>query len=124
MKLTLACTREADGRWLAEVSQLPGVLAYGISEAAAMATAQALALRVLAERIEEGTNAPGDISLSIIGTPPWVGGGRPRTSVPSARELAYAAWLAAEVQEAIDDDGPTLSTEEAMRQVHAAVFGE
>ena len=44
--------REDDGRWLAEVLELPGVLAYGDSQDAAVSKVQALALRVLAERLE------------------------------------------------------------------------
>jgi len=54
MNLTLEVEREEDGRWLAEVPELPGVLAYGSSAAEAMARAEVLALRVLAERIEQG----------------------------------------------------------------------
>jgi predicted RNase H-like HicB family nuclease len=46
--------REEDGRWIAEVPALPGVLAYGATREAAIANAQALALRVLAERLERG----------------------------------------------------------------------
>lgn len=45
--------READGRWIAEVPELPGVMAYGSTEEGAIRAAQALALRVLADRIEE-----------------------------------------------------------------------
>ncbi|MGC2527785.1 MAG: hypothetical protein WA639_08560 [Candidatus Acidiferrum sp.] len=44
--------REVDGRWIAEVLDLPGVMAYGSTENEAVASAQALALRVLADRIE------------------------------------------------------------------------
>jgi len=44
---------ETDGRWIAEITDLPGVLAYGSTEREAVASAQALALRVLADRIEE-----------------------------------------------------------------------
>jgi predicted RNase H-like HicB family nuclease len=44
--------REDDGRWIAEVLDLPGVMAYGTTENEAVASAQALALRVLADRIE------------------------------------------------------------------------
>ena len=44
--------READGRWIAEVVELPGVLAYGASEDDAIARVQALALRVVADRLE------------------------------------------------------------------------
>ncbi len=54
MRLIVELEREADGRWLAEVQSMPGVLAYGAAEAAAFAAAEALALRVLAERIEHG----------------------------------------------------------------------
>ena len=45
---------EEDGRWLAEVLALPGMLAYGVSKEEAMAKAEALALRVIAERLEHG----------------------------------------------------------------------
>jgi predicted RNase H-like HicB family nuclease len=65
MKFTLECEREDDGRWLAEISQLPGVLAYGNSANEAMAKAQVLALRVLAERLEHGEAHPVDISISL-----------------------------------------------------------
>ena len=54
MDLTLEYEREEDGRWLAEVPQLPGVLAYGATADEAMARAEVLALRVMAERIEQG----------------------------------------------------------------------
>jgi len=47
--------REIDGRWIAEVPALPGVLAYGASRDEAVTRAQALALRVLAERLEQRT---------------------------------------------------------------------
>jgi predicted RNase H-like HicB family nuclease len=52
MKLTLECEREVDGRWLAEILELPGVLAYGAGEDDAIRNTTALALRVLAERLE------------------------------------------------------------------------
>jgi predicted RNase H-like HicB family nuclease len=48
---TIETEREEDGRWIAEVLDLPGVLAYGKTEKEALAAAQALALRVLADRI-------------------------------------------------------------------------
>ena len=54
MQFTLEVEREDDGRWLAEVTQLPGVLAYGASANEAMAKAEALALRALAEELEHG----------------------------------------------------------------------
>ena len=44
--------READGRWLAEVMELPGVMAYGSTQDEAIAHVQALALRVVADRLE------------------------------------------------------------------------
>lgn len=44
--------RESDGRWIAEVVELPGVLAYGVSQDEAIARVQALALRVIADRLE------------------------------------------------------------------------
>jgi predicted RNase H-like HicB family nuclease len=50
--LTIDIERETDGRWLAEVPELPGVLAYGSTEAAAVVAAEAIALRVLADRLE------------------------------------------------------------------------
>ena len=65
MKFSLECEREDDGRWLAEVSQLPGVLAYGNSANEAMAKAEVLALRVLAEQLEHGEVTPLEISISL-----------------------------------------------------------
>lgn len=50
MQLTIESEREDDGRWLAEVTRLPGVLAYGVTANDAMAKAEVLALRVLADR--------------------------------------------------------------------------
>ncbi len=50
---TIEHEREEDGRWLAEVPELPGVLAYGTTADEAMAKAEALAFRVLAERLED-----------------------------------------------------------------------
>ncbi len=54
MNFTIECERETDGRWLAEVPELSGVLAYGNSAEEATAKAQVLALRVLAEQLEHG----------------------------------------------------------------------
>ena len=50
--------READGRWLAEVPDLPGTLTYGASEDDAIAKARALALHVVADRLEHGEAGP------------------------------------------------------------------
>ncbi|MDB5750278.1 MAG: hypothetical protein JWP65_699 [Ramlibacter sp.] len=65
MQFTLECELEDDGRWLAEVADLPDALAYGGSASEAMAKAQALALRALAERLQQGEARPIAISMSI-----------------------------------------------------------
>ena len=57
--------QEEDGRWLAEVLELPGVLAYGQSQDAAVSKVQALALRVIAERLEHGEASPQLLSISF-----------------------------------------------------------
>ncbi len=57
--------QEEDGRWLAEVLELPGVLAYGQSQQAAVSKVQALALRVVAERLEHGETGPQFLSISF-----------------------------------------------------------
>lgn len=58
MKFDIQFEQEEDGRWLAEVMALPGVLAYGRTLEEAMARVQALALRVLADRLEHGESMP------------------------------------------------------------------
>lgn len=58
MKFDIQCELEEDGRWLAEVMELPGVLAYGRTLEEAMARVQALALRVLADRLDHGESLP------------------------------------------------------------------
>ena len=58
MKLQIAVEQETDGRWIAEVESLPGVLTYGVSRIDAVAKVQALALRALAERMELGEAVP------------------------------------------------------------------
>ncbi|PWU09958.1 MAG: HicB family protein [Verrucomicrobia bacterium] len=50
--------REDDGRWITEVPELPGVLAYGSSRNETIARVKALALRVLADRLEHGETVP------------------------------------------------------------------
>lgn len=57
--------QEEDGRWLAEVLELPGVLAYGQNQDAAVSKVQALALRVVAERLEYGEAGPQLLSISF-----------------------------------------------------------
>ncbi|MBS3917423.1 MAG: type II toxin-antitoxin system HicB family antitoxin [Deltaproteobacteria bacterium] len=50
--------REEDGRWIAEIPDLPGVMVYGDSRNEAISKAEALALRVLADRLEHGEEIP------------------------------------------------------------------
>ena len=50
--------REDDGRWLAEIPDLPGVMVYGLTQAEAVAKVKALALRVMADRLEHGEAIP------------------------------------------------------------------
>jgi predicted RNase H-like HicB family nuclease len=57
--------REEDGRWIAEVPDLPGVLAYGSTQEEAQAKVQALALRVVAERLEHGETGPQLLEISF-----------------------------------------------------------
>jgi len=58
MTLQIELEQESDGRWIAEVATLPGVLTYGVTRTDAVAKVQALALRVLAERLEHGEAVP------------------------------------------------------------------
>ena len=54
LTLTIETEREIDGRWIAEAMEIPGAMAYGATREDAAAKARALALRVIAERIERG----------------------------------------------------------------------
>ena len=58
MSFQIEVEQESDGRWLAEIPQQPGALAYGDSADEAVQTVQALGLRVLADRIEHGETVP------------------------------------------------------------------
>lgn len=58
MNFTIEQEQESDGRWLAEVPELPGVLAYGATSLEAMTKAEVLALRVIAERLEHSESRP------------------------------------------------------------------
>ena len=62
MRFTVETERETDGRWIAEVLEIPGAMKYGETREAAIAQAEALALRVLAERIRV---VPLDILLDL-----------------------------------------------------------
>jgi predicted RNase H-like HicB family nuclease len=65
VKFRVDVEKEHDGRWLAEVPELPGVLAYGESASEAQAKVQALALRVVADRLEHGEAGPELIDISF-----------------------------------------------------------
>ncbi len=65
MQYAVELEQEEDGRWLAEVPALPGVMAYAPSRDEALAKVEALALRVLAERLEHGEHAPDRFSVTF-----------------------------------------------------------
>ena len=65
MKLSIETELEADGRWIAEVPELPGVLAYGATQGEAMLKAEALALRVLADQLEHGERRAMPLSITV-----------------------------------------------------------
>jgi predicted RNase H-like HicB family nuclease len=63
---TVDVEREDDGRWFAEVAQLPGVLAYGLKREEAVRRAHALSFQVLAERLEHGEAIPDVEAVCVI----------------------------------------------------------
>ena len=65
MNLRIETEVEDDGRWIAEVLELPGVTAYGPNRESAVANAEALALRVIAERLENGEEVPDMANLFL-----------------------------------------------------------
>ncbi|MEK7386988.1 MAG: type II toxin-antitoxin system HicB family antitoxin [candidate division NC10 bacterium] len=65
MTFLVEIEQEEDGRWIAEVIDLPGVLAYGRTLEEAKAKVQALALRVVADRLEHGEAGPDLLSISF-----------------------------------------------------------
>jgi predicted RNase H-like HicB family nuclease len=65
MTFTVEIEQEEDGRWIAEVLELPGVLTYGQSPEEAKAKVQALALRVVADRLDHGEAGPDLLSISF-----------------------------------------------------------
>ncbi len=65
MTLLIEIEQEEDGRWIAEVVDLPGVLAYGRTREEAKAKVQALALCVVADRLEHGEAGPDLLSISF-----------------------------------------------------------
>ena len=66
MSFTVEYEQESDGRWLAEVLELSGVMAYGKTSDEAIAKAQTLALRVLADRLEHGEGAPEFLTSPLL----------------------------------------------------------
>jgi len=68
MTFSVEIEQEEDGRWIAEVLELPGVMAYGVTPEEAKTKVQALALRVLAERLEHGEAGPELVSISFNAT--------------------------------------------------------
>jgi predicted RNase H-like HicB family nuclease len=66
LSLAIEYYREDDGRWLADIPALPGVTAYGRTKKQATAAVQALALRLIADRLEHGEAVPGPMDLSFI----------------------------------------------------------
>ena len=66
MCLTVTLDREEDGRWIAEVPELPGVLVYGQDEDDAITKVKALCLRVLADRLEHGEAVPEMSELFLV----------------------------------------------------------
>lgn len=65
MNFTIEQEQESDGRWLAEVVELPGALAYGATAQEAVSKAEILALRAIAERLEHNESRPVSINISI-----------------------------------------------------------
>ena len=65
MTFKVELEQEEDGRWIAEVMNLPGILAYGKTPEEAQAKVQALALRVVADRLEHGEAGPDLVSISF-----------------------------------------------------------
>ena len=63
MYFTIALEQETDGRWIAEVQELPGALVYGTNREEAVARVKALALRVVADRLEHQESAPDLVSV-------------------------------------------------------------
>lgn len=65
MNFTIEFDQETDGRWIAEVVEIPGAMVYGKTKDEASAKAQALALRVLAEQLEHQEASPDLVTISF-----------------------------------------------------------
>jgi predicted RNase H-like HicB family nuclease len=64
MELQIVFDHEEDGRWIAEIEALPGVLAYGTTKLEAQSKVEALALRVIADRIESEKSTAGTVRFA------------------------------------------------------------
>ncbi len=64
MEFEITFDREEDGRWIAEIESLPGVLAYGATKNEAQSKVEALALRVIADRIEKEQSTAGSVRFA------------------------------------------------------------
>ena len=65
VKFRVELDKETDGRWIAEIPELPGAMAYGRTRGEACARVQALALRVVADRLEHGEAGPNLLRISF-----------------------------------------------------------
>ena len=65
LTLTIETEQEVDGRWIAEVMEIPGAIVYGLTTEEAIANVQALALRILADRLEYGEAGPELVNVSF-----------------------------------------------------------
>ena len=68
MRFSIETEREEDGRWIAEITDIPSVVAYGTTEDEAKANAYAIALRVIADQVEESKKFPDSISVAHAAT--------------------------------------------------------
>lgn len=65
MQYTVETEQESDGRWIAEIVEIPGVMKYGQSREEAIGQAEALVLRVIAERLENGEHPVEPIEITF-----------------------------------------------------------
>ena len=68
MKLAIEIEQEDDGRWIAEIDDLNGVLVYGETREDAITKVKTLALRVIADRLENGETLPQELESQIFET--------------------------------------------------------
>ena len=66
LRFRIETERETDGRWIAEIPEIPGALAYGKTEDKAKANAYALALRAIADDVEKSEDVPESISIGCL----------------------------------------------------------